>query len=162
MRAEISPVKAPSLAQYRFCAPIRMRVPCAPPTAAAMSVKGGQITISQCSDLSTRGRNFSKNDVVSAGVLYIFQLPAITGFLINLRQETRAIGNARSEVLRDRLAYVGQSRTYAEVHSVLRTRPTHEQRNVFAAMVRRRGCRVTTVVRCQYGQVVFAFQCEQL
>ena len=40
------------------------------------------MTISQCSDFSTRGRNFSKNAVVSAGVLYIFQLPAMTGFLI--------------------------------------------------------------------------------
>src|SRR5205823_4440288 len=44
--------------------------------------KGGQIAISQCSERSTRGRNFSKKTAVSAAVLYIFQLPAITGFLI--------------------------------------------------------------------------------
>src|SRR5260370_39475465 len=43
---------------------------------------GGQITISQCSERSTRGPNLSKKLVVSAAVLYIFQLPAITGFLL--------------------------------------------------------------------------------
>ena len=82
MGPEISPVKAPSLAQPMFCAPMRMRVPWAASTAAARFVKGGQITISQCSACPASGRNFSKNAVVSAGVLYIFQLPAMTGFLI--------------------------------------------------------------------------------
>src|SRR3954451_16619599 len=82
MGPEISPVKAPSLAHPIFCAPTRMFEPLTASTAAVRSVKGGQITISQCSDLSTSGRNFSKNAVVSAGVLYIFQLPAMTGFLI--------------------------------------------------------------------------------
>jgi hypothetical protein len=53
-------------------------------------VKGGQITISQCSDFSTNGRNFSKNAVVSAGVLYIFQLPAMIGFLIRIRSKKLA------------------------------------------------------------------------
>src|ERR1035441_8447858 len=82
MAAEISPVNAPSLAHAIFCAPTRMGEPLAASTAAARFVKGGQITISQCSDFSANGRNFSKNAVVSAGVLYIFQLPAMTGFLI--------------------------------------------------------------------------------
>src|ERR1035441_10017563 len=82
MAAEISPVNAPSLAHAIFCAPTRMGEPLAASTAAARFVKGGQITISQCSDFSTNGRNFSRNAVVSAGVLYIFQLPAMTGFLI--------------------------------------------------------------------------------
>src|SRR5260221_4730993 len=59
-----------------------MRVPCAAATAAGRFGKGGQITISQCPERSTRGRNFSKKLVVSAAVLYIFQLPAITGILI--------------------------------------------------------------------------------
>ena len=44
-----------------------------------MSTKGGQIRISACVDCATSGRNFSKNAVVSAGVLYIFQLPANKG-----------------------------------------------------------------------------------
>jgi len=42
----------------------------------------GTITISQCSDLSTRGRNFSKNAMVSAGVLYIFPIARHDRFLI--------------------------------------------------------------------------------
>src|ERR1017187_8617785 len=57
-------------------------LPWAAAAAAARFVKGGQITIPACSDFSTNGRNFSKNCVVSAGVLYIFQLPAMIGFLI--------------------------------------------------------------------------------
>src|SRR6266446_6936366 len=80
--AETSPVNAPSLAQNMFCAPTAMRVPCAEATAAGRLGKGGQITISQCSERSTKGRNLSKKLVVSAAVLYIFQLPAITGFLL--------------------------------------------------------------------------------
>src|SRR5262249_20828662 len=79
---DTSPVYAPSFAQNRFCAPIPMRVPCAAATAAGRFGKGGQIAISQCSERSTRGRNFSKKPAVSAAVLYIFQLAAITGFLI--------------------------------------------------------------------------------
>src|SRR5665811_615735 len=75
-------VKAPSLAQPTFCAPTRTSDPLTASTAAARFVKGGQITISQCEDFSTSGRNFSKNAVVSAGVLYIFQLPDMTGILI--------------------------------------------------------------------------------
>src|SRR5437764_1638514 len=59
-----------------------MRVPFAPATAAVKLGNGGQITISQCSDRSTSGLNFSKKLHVSAAVLYIFQLPAITGVLI--------------------------------------------------------------------------------
>ena len=51
-------------------------------TAAAMFVKGGQITISQCSDCLHQRPELLKKRVVSAGVLYIFQLPAIMGFLI--------------------------------------------------------------------------------
>src|SRR5580704_9480221 len=59
-----------------------MRVPRAASAAAARSGNGGQITISQYSAPATSGRNASKNIRVSGRVLYIFQLPAITGFLI--------------------------------------------------------------------------------
>src|SRR5947209_18872925 len=82
MGPEISPVNAPSLAQPIFCAPTWIAEPLTASTAAWRLVKGGQITISQCEDFSTSGRNFSKNAVVSAGVLYIFQLPDMTGVLI--------------------------------------------------------------------------------
>ena len=44
--------------------------------------KGGQITISAWWDLETRGAKDSKKAVVSAAVLYIFQLPARTGLRI--------------------------------------------------------------------------------
>src|ERR1700730_11883920 len=80
--ADTSPVNAPSLAQNIFCAPIATRVSSAAATALGRLGKGGQITISQCSERSTKGWNFSKKALVSAAVLYIFQLPAITGFLL--------------------------------------------------------------------------------
>src|SRR5581483_7345967 len=51
-------------------------------TAALRFGNGGQITISARSGSATIERNFSKNAAVSGHVLYIFQLPAITGFLI--------------------------------------------------------------------------------
>jgi hypothetical protein len=40
----------------------------------------GQITTSAWVADATRGENFSKKEDVSAADLYIFQLPAITGF----------------------------------------------------------------------------------
>src|SRR5689334_17440089 len=43
-----------------------------------MEVNGGQITMSQSVVLATSGKNSAKNARVSACVLYIFQLPAIT------------------------------------------------------------------------------------
>jgi hypothetical protein len=55
------------------------RVPRVASAAAGRFTKGGQITISACVASATSGRNFSKNAVVSEGVLYIFQLPAMMG-----------------------------------------------------------------------------------
>jgi hypothetical protein len=46
--------------------------------AAEIAVNGGATTMSQCFALATRGRKDVKNVRVSASVLYIFQLPAIT------------------------------------------------------------------------------------
>src|SRR3954451_16273721 len=113
MGPEISPVKAPSLAHPIFCAPTRMFEPLTASTAAVRFVKGGQITISQCEDFSTSGRNFSKNCVVSAGVLYIFQLPAMTGVRIIVlrrygREKTRSLPDPHPEVLGDRLPDIAQ------------------------------------------------------
>jgi hypothetical protein len=54
-------------------------LPCDDSTAAGRFTNGGQITISARVDSATSGQNFSKNASVSAGVLYIFQLPAMMG-----------------------------------------------------------------------------------
>src|SRR5713101_6291097 len=79
MEAETSPVNAPSLAQCRFCAAMAMFEPRAACAAAASPVKGGATTMSQCVAPAASGRKASKNARISAWVLYIFQLPAITG-----------------------------------------------------------------------------------
>src|SRR6266852_6084832 len=55
-----------------------MRDPFTASTAVEMAVKGGATTISQCFAAATSGRNEEKNARVSARVLYIFQLPAMT------------------------------------------------------------------------------------
>src|SRR5260370_26886457 len=47
-------------------------------TAVEIAVNGGATTMSQCFAPVTSGRNEEKNARVSASVLYIFQLPAIT------------------------------------------------------------------------------------
>src|ERR1700675_2442421 len=52
--------------------------PLADSTAAGIAVKGGATTMSQCLAAATSGRNEEKNARVSASVLYIFQLPAMT------------------------------------------------------------------------------------
>src|ERR1700719_2070838 len=53
-------------------------------TAAEMAVNGGATTMSQKLASATSGANAAKNARVSAMVLYIFQLPAITRRLIEL------------------------------------------------------------------------------
>ena len=79
IRAETSPVNAPSRSQCRFCAAIPILVPRAASTAAASAVNGGATTMSQFVDAAPQaGESASKNARVSACVLYIFQLPAIT------------------------------------------------------------------------------------
>src|ERR1700728_5397457 len=54
-------------------------VPFAASAATASDVYGGAITMSHVLDLATSGLNAAKNWRVSACVLYIFQLPAMTG-----------------------------------------------------------------------------------
>src|SRR5580700_6417623 len=78
MGAEISPVKAPSLLQETFWPPMVMLVDLAASAAAEIAVYGGATTISQCVDFATSGVKAEKKARVSAMVLYIFQLPAIT------------------------------------------------------------------------------------
>src|SRR5205823_9274054 len=46
--------------------------------AVEIAVKGGAMTISQCLEFATSGAKAEKKARVSARVLYIFQLPAIT------------------------------------------------------------------------------------
>src|SRR6202140_243594 len=55
-----------------------MLEPFAVSTAVEIAVNGGATTMSQCFAPVTSGRNEEKNARVSASVLYIFQLPAIT------------------------------------------------------------------------------------
>src|SRR5579863_7442116 len=87
--AETSPVYAPSFNQKTSCAPISMAVDRAADTAAGIFTKVGQITSSACVALAANGENVSKNEDVSPAVLYIFQLPAITGFRM-LLQDNRS------------------------------------------------------------------------
>src|SRR6267378_3405720 len=78
MGSDTSPVKAPSLLQETFWPAMAMLEPFAASTAADIAVNGGATTMSQCFAPVTSGRNEEKNARVSASVLYIFQLPAIT------------------------------------------------------------------------------------
>src|SRR5882724_8826323 len=78
MGAETSPVNAPSLLQETFWPEMAMLVPFAKSAAAEMAVKGGATMMSQCLEFATSGVKAEKNARVSASVLYIFQLPAIT------------------------------------------------------------------------------------
>src|SRR5215831_9115842 len=90
MGAEISPVYAPSFTQNTSWAPISMLVDFADSTAIAMLTKGGQTTTSACSAPATSGANCVKNTLVSGTVLYIFQLPAITGLRMCFSSEPDA------------------------------------------------------------------------
>src|SRR6202011_5488297 len=78
MGGEISPVNAPSFSQKTSCAPTAILLPRVASTAAEIAVNGGAITMSQRRAPPTNGTNAEKNARVSACVLYIFQLPAIT------------------------------------------------------------------------------------
>src|SRR5215831_6866586 len=78
MGAETSPVKAPSLLQETFWPEMAILVFFAASTAVEMAVNGGPMTMSQCLEFATSGAKVEKNARVSARVLYIFQLPAIT------------------------------------------------------------------------------------
>src|SRR6266446_4536042 len=77
--AETSPVKAPSLLQETFWPEMAMLVPFVASAAVEMAVKGGATMMSQCLEFATNGVKAEKNARVSSSVLYIFQLPAITG-----------------------------------------------------------------------------------
>src|SRR6266849_7570477 len=78
MGAETSPVNAPSLLQETFWPEMAMLVPFAASAAVEMAVKGGATMMSQCLEFATNGVKAEKNARVSASVLCIFQLPAIT------------------------------------------------------------------------------------
>src|SRR5580692_9087022 len=76
--AETSPVKAPSLLHERFCPAMAILVDLVASTAVEIAVKGGAIIISTCVEWATAGVKAEKKARVSASVLYIFQLPAMT------------------------------------------------------------------------------------
>src|SRR6266849_6465702 len=96
MLAEISPVKAPSFSQNTSCAEIAIFVCFAASTAVGMAVKGGAITISQCVEEATKGANAEKKARVSACVLNIFQLPAMTRRRIQTSHRRKEKDNAEA------------------------------------------------------------------
>src|SRR5271167_4304963 len=99
MWVEVSPVKAPSLLQETFWPAMAMLVPLVASTAVEMAVNGGARMISQCAQLATSGLKAAKNARVSASVLYIFQLPAMTrrrfAWLIYLFERDSTPGSLR-------------------------------------------------------------------
>ncbi len=80
--ALISPVKAPSRSQYRFCAATATLLLRAASAAACSAVNGGAITISTPVTSLTIARNSLTYFTVSATVLFIFQFPAMSGVLM--------------------------------------------------------------------------------
>src|SRR5580692_1085164 len=77
--AEISPVYAPSGSWCMFCAYTSTRDPRALSTIARRSVNGTQIATSTPSTAETRGSSAWMCSSACSCVLYIFQLPAISG-----------------------------------------------------------------------------------
>src|SRR5258708_31621167 len=65
-----------------------MSVDRAASTAAGRFTKGAQMTISAWVEEAAQGENWAKKSTVCAAVLYIFQLPAITGLRIAFRIAT--------------------------------------------------------------------------
>src|SRR5277367_1372339 len=100
MGMETSPVKAPSFSQWAFWAATVIFEPLAVSTVAARALKGGATTISQCCDAATNGNSLAINARASAWVLYIFQLPAITG---------RRMGTSNQSIFLRRPGSVGGS-----------------------------------------------------
>ena len=81
MSAEISPVYAPDFSQCMFCAPTLMLLPSAALTTAHRSTKGTHTTTSHLAS-ATLALSASTSSAPSQGSLFIFQLPAMIGFLI--------------------------------------------------------------------------------
>ena len=81
MSAEISPVKAPLFSQCMFCAPTLMLLPLAAAATATRSTNGTQTTTSHWAS-ATLDLSASTSSAPSQGSLFIFQLPAMMGFLI--------------------------------------------------------------------------------
>src|SRR5580765_7127296 len=154
---EISPVYAPSVAQYRFWAPTSTREPPTASTAAGRLTNGGQMTISRSPVFCTRGIKAWKKARVSTGFLYIFQLPAMTGVRMGLfqdiGQEAGSVGDRRAKLLGHGLADVRERRARAQIDAAAGGAVPGQERRVFAAMVGGRGSRVAPVVRREDQQV---------
>src|ERR1022692_353229 len=86
--AEVSPVNAPSCFQCTFWPPMATFDPLADSSAAARSMSGGQTTISSRVSPETSGRKSLKNSRVWSGVLYIFQLAAMS-LVLNMKRPLR-------------------------------------------------------------------------
>ena len=71
-------MKAPSAAQWTFCAATAISVSASTSTAAASPVNGGQTATSTPSSPANPSRSSRQKSRVSVAVLNIFQLPAIS------------------------------------------------------------------------------------
>src|ERR1035437_9835385 len=83
-----------------FCAPTATFDPRAACTAACRPTNGGQTTISSREWPSTMGRNSAKKAVVCSGVLYIFQLAAMSFLrvMVSVHFQRRVGGNGASSM----------------------------------------------------------------
>jgi len=79
---EISPVKAPSASQYKFCAPSLTQLPATTLFTSVKQTNVGQITTSQPSNPPSSFLSPPASSTASATVLYIFQFPAMIFLLI--------------------------------------------------------------------------------
>src|SRR5579875_743190 len=79
--AETSPVNAPSFSHATSWAETLITLPAADSATACNAVNGGATITSQWSIPAILGLSARMNPTASAMVLYIFQLPAITGCL---------------------------------------------------------------------------------
>ena len=95
---EISPVNAPASVQHTFCAPSPTALPASASRTAHSAVNGGAITASTAASGSGSSRSAATNARACAIVLFIFQLPTMSG----LRCGVHA---ARARDARQRLAF---------------------------------------------------------
>ena len=82
-------MNAPSGSQCTFCAATAISVPARSCTATPSEAKGGQTAMSIPVNSSSRRLSSMQNSAVSAGPLYIFQLPAISIYVLRYRSHSR-------------------------------------------------------------------------
>src|SRR3989304_8494877 len=96
IRVDPSPVNPPSSAKWTFCDAPPPPLPRASSAPAAIDGYGGARTISTPRTEDTSGRNARTKAEASPAVLYIFQLPAMTGTRIGYFAEGTNFARSRS------------------------------------------------------------------